>query len=178
MKHTNFKRKVFKDFSRELEKICDCIYQHANFDKEVLGAVFDELGKHLEDIQDSHEVDDSFLQRYMSACLRLADAYDASDWILIADILHHEFAENLLQGKIYESVEDAVQSDDPVSIFQKNDDAFFNRYGKRLSGIEKEKKFIVKKALDGTKIVYALGQDEELRLASLYDPTYEALKWA
>jgi hypothetical protein len=88
-------------FCENIEKLCDWIYMRQDFDKTLLIRILQGLLDNLNIIMSESNVDDApmdgYVQSYLAKYKMLTGAIDRADMILIADILHHDFVEDLLR---------------------------------------------------------------------------------
>lgn len=88
-------------FCENIDKLCDWIYMRQDFDKTLLIRILQGLLDNLNIIMSENNIDDAsiseYAQNYLVKYKMLTSAIDKADMILTADILHHEFVEDLLR---------------------------------------------------------------------------------
>lgn len=164
-----------RELIQNADTVSDWIYQRKDFDHEILIRIFNQLIVFLGNTpQKEQEWKDAFTQSFSG----LTSAYEAKDLILVADILHHDFRSALLEGEL---PQETALEPKPVSDTQEreNREAFLQRYGIELPKFHDEKnRFAVEAAKDGSRILYVTEGGQRIRMNSLYDPSYEAMRWA
>ena len=169
-----------KELIKNVNTMADWIYQRVEFDYNILVRIFNQLLEYLSQIsnQGGEKYNNNLLVRYRDRFSEMTTAFEAQDLILVADILHHEFAENLLS----DSPSEVVRIEQiPVSeeLWIKNNEAFIERYENSIPDVpDKLDLFSIGYAEDGSRIIYIKNNDNHIRMNSSYDPSYEAMRWA
>lgn len=91
------KRKQFNsDLSHNIDIVCDWIYERKDFDLSILLAISKSLLGRLTELTNNGNLSDYYKNDYLEAYKNLLSAIDEGDMILVADILHHDFVNELL----------------------------------------------------------------------------------
>ena len=89
--------KYGKHLSENIEKLCNVIYMREKFDASLVMRFMEGLIRYLDNKKTSGNISDDYVSDYLACFKSLTEAFEENDYILVADILHHDFNERLLK---------------------------------------------------------------------------------